>query len=186
MRRMMIAAVAAAALISTSAIAAVSFNYDTGTGFVGKGDVSVLYGWNNAQAKANMTADTLSFYTLSSSEVEATCEWTTGVKKKTTHRKVRKIAVIDANAVTFDVRNNKNGTVTGINLLGYGADLGSTTDAPEVGSVCLGDGNEDNGANGIITSVVEVPGSDSGDMLYVSFGGVDYALPNTPIVTTTI
>ena len=50
----MIAALFAMAL-ATTAQAAVTFDPETGTGFVGKGDVQVAFGWNNAQFQANAT-----------------------------------------------------------------------------------------------------------------------------------
>jgi hypothetical protein len=35
------------------ALAAVTFNPMTGEGFVGKGDVQLIYGWNNQQLQLN-------------------------------------------------------------------------------------------------------------------------------------
>jgi hypothetical protein len=49
--------VAAAALLAltvmTSASAAIRFNPETGVGFVGKGQVQLAFGWNNAELQAN-------------------------------------------------------------------------------------------------------------------------------------
>lgn len=53
MKKMFLVAAAATALISTAALASVTFNFDTGVGFVGKGDVQTAFGWNNAQAQNN-------------------------------------------------------------------------------------------------------------------------------------
>lgn len=43
----------AAATLATVAIAAVTFDPVTGTGFVGKGDVQTAFGWNNQQLQQN-------------------------------------------------------------------------------------------------------------------------------------
>ena len=47
-----------AALLFAVAIASasVTFNPATGTGFVGKGDVQLAYGWNNKQLQDNAVA----------------------------------------------------------------------------------------------------------------------------------
>lgn len=39
--------------VVASALAAVTFDASTGTGFVGKGDVQLAFGWNNKQLQAN-------------------------------------------------------------------------------------------------------------------------------------
>jgi opacity protein-like surface antigen len=60
MRKFTIAAASALALVSTAALAAVTFDSTTGTGFVGKGDVQLALGLNNAQLQAatlNFTYD---------------------------------------------------------------------------------------------------------------------------------
>jgi hypothetical protein len=41
-------------LFSSSAMAAVTFDVKSGTGFIGKGDLSLLYGWNNKQYQDNV------------------------------------------------------------------------------------------------------------------------------------
>jgi hypothetical protein len=72
-------AVSAAALMAVVSIAsaAVTFDPEEGTGFVGKGDVQVAFGWNNKQLQAN--ADLLKFtyeesgrYTLLCSRIHPT------------------------------------------------------------------------------------------------------------------
>jgi hypothetical protein len=42
-------------MLAPAANAAVTFNDTTGTGFVGKGDVQVAFGWNNKQLQTNAT-----------------------------------------------------------------------------------------------------------------------------------
>ena len=46
-------AFAAFALMLTGVAAAVTFDPATGTGFVGKGDVQLVYGWNNQALQTN-------------------------------------------------------------------------------------------------------------------------------------
>ncbi len=53
-------------------LASVTFDPATGAGFVGKGDVQLEYGWNNAQLQAN--AATVEFRYNSSTETVTT--WT--------------------------------------------------------------------------------------------------------------
>jgi opacity protein-like surface antigen len=56
MKKMLLAAGIALATISTAAVAAVTFDPATGTGFVGKGDIQLAFGWNNKAAQDNATA----------------------------------------------------------------------------------------------------------------------------------
>jgi hypothetical protein len=42
----------ALAAVSAVALASVTFNSATGVGFVGKGDVQIIYGWNNQQLQS--------------------------------------------------------------------------------------------------------------------------------------
>jgi hypothetical protein len=56
-----IAVTAATLLLAPAASAAVNFNETTGTGFVGKGDVQVAFGWNNKQLQTNAGTVKFSF-----------------------------------------------------------------------------------------------------------------------------
>ena len=53
--------VAATLMLAPAASAAVTFNETNGTGFVGKGDVQVAFGWNNKQLQTNATGVSFSF-----------------------------------------------------------------------------------------------------------------------------
>jgi hypothetical protein len=53
--------VAMTLLLAPAASAAVTFNETNGTGFVGKGDVQVAFGWNNKQLQTNATGVSFSF-----------------------------------------------------------------------------------------------------------------------------
>ncbi len=59
-------------LTVTVAFAAVTFDPATGTGFVGKGDVQLIYGWNNKQLQDN--AANVQF--RANSEVVTEVSWT--------------------------------------------------------------------------------------------------------------
>lgn len=64
-------ALAGAIATSAAVMAAVTFDPETGNGFVGKGDVQTFEGWNNAQAQAN--AQYVEFRAYSESTNEWTC-----------------------------------------------------------------------------------------------------------------
>jgi hypothetical protein len=51
-----IAVPALCAMLATAALAAVTFDVNTGFGFVGKGDVQLAFGWNNKALQTNATA----------------------------------------------------------------------------------------------------------------------------------
>jgi len=53
--------VAATLMLAPAASAAVTFNETNGTGFVGKGDVQVAFGWNNKQLQTNAKDVSFSF-----------------------------------------------------------------------------------------------------------------------------
>ena len=50
MNKIRVLAAIAALAVSTAALATVTFDPATGIGFVGKGDVQLAFGWNNATA----------------------------------------------------------------------------------------------------------------------------------------
>ena len=73
MRKLTLAAVLAAATISTAAFASVTYDPASG-GFV-KGDVQTLLGFNNAQMNNGASGVT---FTYDVTAVPITCEWITG------------------------------------------------------------------------------------------------------------
>ena len=133
-----------AAALSAAALASVTVNAD-GTGFVGKGDVQVPFGWNNAVAQQKATGVTFAY--IQSNIYSGVCEWVTGEgtrgMKVHTVTKSRNTEVVAG--IAADPR--KTGQYTGWNLLGFGGSV-STGDVPEVGGACLGEG-----ADGHYTSV---------------------------------
>lgn len=174
MRKTFIAAVAALTVVSTAAGAAVAVT--DGVGFVGKGDVQLAFGWNNAAAQKN--ANAVSFTYEGKTTYDVTCEWDTvtgGPRSKTIHHDItipRHTSVFST--IAADPR--KTGQYTGYNLNGFGSTV-TTGTTPEVGAACPGNNP------GEITEVVET--SSTGG-LFVNFGGTAVALPNTPVLATTI
>lgn len=133
-------ALAALALTATAAFAAVVPNFDAdgnfdGTGFVGKGDVQLAYGWNNKQLQSNLSQ--VNFDYIEREESARSCkqdgdpdtrgpQW---VYTSTTH-------VTDVNSVVqYDTRNNKKGDITGFNLTGFGATSNDSVVTDENGNV---------------------------------------------------
>ena len=164
MRKIFIAAAIAAATISTASIAAVIFDSEAGTGWVGKGDVQTAFAWNNKAAQDNAKA--VSFSTESEESYQVTCEWTTGPDhNRRTHDVTRPIHRAVSSNVGYDAR--KTGQWTGYNLTGYGATVGGDA-APAVGGQCP------NGHFGVITESTLT--SSTGTILYVSYNGTRVAL----------
>ena len=169
------------ALFASTAFAAVSFNVQNGTGFVGKGDVQTAFGWNNAQLQKNL--GDVTFYYRSSQEYTVTEEWSTlaGGSKNTfvnTHT-VTKVTVCAVKGdVAFEAR--KQNQITGINLTGFIGTPSVTGGAiPKVGDITVDRKNErsDNTwfegeqypTDTVVTSV-ELTSSSGG--LYAVYGGV--------------
>ena len=115
------AAMAVALLVTASAsMASVSVD-ENGVGFVGKGDVQAIFDWNNSELQQN--AGNLTFRFASSSTVSWKCEGTNKQGKVIT---TTPELAIGLNAeVGLDARKNKQGQITGFNLLGF--DAGQTT-----------------------------------------------------------
>jgi hypothetical protein len=161
MRKFATAAAIAAATISSAAMALVTFDSTTGTGWVGKGDVQTAFGWNNKAAQDNV--NNVAFSAQSEERYQVTCEWTTGPDhNRQTHDVSRPIVRAVSSTVGYEAR--KTGHWTGYNLTGYGATVGGGA-VPTVGGQCP------NGHFGTITEVSG--GGDEGSVttLYVSWNG---------------
>lgn len=160
--RAAVAAVAAVILTATAAGAAVTFDPETGTGFVGKGDVQTAFGWNNKVMQSNHQAVTFTYD--SSAQYSQDCQ--KEGRRETRHHTFKKSVNINA-AIVSDSR--KTGQWTGWNLLHYGTTSGNgiPTDlcTPGVGE----DGQS--GWEPVEGAVVtKVEGSESGG-LYAWFNG---------------
>ncbi|MCL7747515.1 hypothetical protein [Halalkalibacter alkaliphilus] len=108
----------AMSLFASSTFAAVSFDSETGKGFVGKGDVQTALGFNNKQLQDN--AGELAFTYESVQSFEVTVEWTTGegTKGEKTHLVEHKRTSTVTGNVAYDARTAKQ--VTGFNLTNFG------------------------------------------------------------------
>jgi hypothetical protein len=175
--RYMMAAAAAVASIATAAYASVTFDATTGTGFVGKGDVQLAFGWNNQALQANAAGVTFSYNATDS--YEAVCSFTTGegTRGEQTHNIDHNRSVTVTSSIAYEARKQTGGLgqITGFNLTGLGATTESGGEVPVVGGACMG--NE--GHDGLWSSVNLV--SSTGG-LFVNHGGASVALPNTPAI----
>lgn len=190
MKTIRILAAAAALAASTAALAEVSFNPSTGTGFVGKGDVQLAFGWNNATLQRNAGSVTFTYATTATYEV--TCEWNTytnGNKnheaKTIPHKEVDGLSIASRALAAKDLRTNKQGDVTGFNLIGYTSAAPTGGAVPTVGDAtwCNAHGmgplenpNTDSHDGAVVTAVTLQAGSESAG-LFVNYGDVSVALP---------
>jgi len=107
-------ALAGAIAMTTTVLASVTFNAQSGTGFVGKGDVQSAFGWNNAQAQQNIPS--ISFAAQESQTRTQVCEENGVSHEVTSHRHaVRSLS----KGIAWDERTRNQ--ITGIYLLGYAA-----------------------------------------------------------------
>jgi hypothetical protein len=158
--------VLAAALLATPAFAAVTFDPDTGKGFVGKGDVQLAFTWNNKQLQDYALGVSFSFDTTDS--YSAVCTWTTAEGKpgEQTHNVSHKFSSAVLSAVDADPRQTKGQKqFTGFILSGFGP-TSETGSAPVVGGPCMG-----NQGHGGVWSSVTSTGSTGG--LWVHHNGLD-------------
>ena len=155
---------AAAALTIPSSIALATVTVTNGVGFVGKGDVQLAFGWNNAVAQRN--ANAVSFHTESSAEYSAVCTFTTG--EGTRGERIHNVTHNRSTAVLSSIASEarKTGQWTGYNLNGFGAVTTSGDPVPVEGAPCMG--NE--GHDGVWTSVTELGSTGTG--LFVTYNGV--------------
>jgi hypothetical protein len=160
----------AAALVAVPAFAAVTFNPEDGTGFVGKGDVQVAFTWNNKQLQENANGVSFSYDTIDS--YSAVCTWTTGegTPGEQTHNVSHKFSSAVLSALDADPRQVKGQKqFTGFILSGFGA-TSETGSAPVVGGPCMGN----QGHGGVWTSVT--PNGSTGG-LWVHHNGLDLHAP---------
>ncbi|TWI12076.1 hypothetical protein [Aerolutibacter ruishenii] len=161
----------ALALASTSALAAVVFDVNTGVGSVGKGDVQEAFGWNDAalQASAGGVTFTYGFTAV----YAAVCTWTTGegTRGEKTHNVAHSQEMDVSSAINVALRRNPQSKVTGFSLTGYGDSFSESGTVPVVGGPCPGN----QGHGGVWSSVTLLAGSEGG--LYVNYGDQKVLLP---------
>jgi hypothetical protein len=123
--------VAACVAATFTAYAAVTFNPATGTGFVGKGDVQLAFGWNNKQLQDNAGSVAFQAFSETVTEVSWVCTKdndNTQVRRRTTTTSVQ--------GVLASIARERN-QVTGFILDGYDGTptLGTpSTDGPALNS----------------------------------------------------
>jgi hypothetical protein len=142
------------------ALATVTFNPSTGTGFVGKGDVQLAFGWNNAQAQNNLGST--SFTYVERATYAAVCTWTTGegTRGEQTHNVTHTKAIGVDGAVSRNLRVHSQ--VDGIVLDGYTSLEVDSGTVPVVGGPCPGN----NGTDGTWSSVAQTSSTIELDATY--------------------
>jgi hypothetical protein len=160
--RKVIGGIVASALVLTvvgTAVAAVTFNAETGFGFAGKGDVQMTLNWNNKQLQDNATSVRIRATTVSGTEQSWTCEKdneNTQVRNRTSETNVSGV---------FTVVARERNQITGFHLNGYTnrSSSGLVTEGPALNScptfwtltVPAGDGTPYTG-----DSVLEISGDE--------------------------
>jgi hypothetical protein len=105
---------------SSASLADVAYD-ENGVGFVGKGDLQTLYDWNNSMLQDN--AESIGFRLLSGASASWTCTGVNPAGKTVTQSHSMESEALESD-VTFSVRKNQAGQVTGFTL--NGVVVGST------------------------------------------------------------
>lgn len=159
----------AAALFSVAAFAQADVTFDplTGNGFVGKGDVQLAFGWNNAQLQSN--ASGLSFSYQVRQDYVAVCTWTTGegTNGEHTHNVSHTFKYKLGASISYAPRVMNQ--ITGFILKGIGTETSIGT-VPVVGGPCPGNQGTGGTWSSVTTSGTGVDG------LFVSYGGTEVRL----------
>ena len=161
---------AAIMLLALPTFATVTYCPGTGVGFVGKGDVQAVYGWNNAQLQRNAGGITFAYKVVT--VFTATCTWTTGPDGFQSHTITRTKTTGINDQIAYNARSNKQ--IDGFLLTGFGStsetDTGFDGDddgnIPVDGTSCPG-----KGTNGIWSVTSQSTGG-----LYVIFNGTNFGL----------
>lgn len=154
-------AIAGCLTVATVAYAIVTFDPETGTGFVGKGDVQLACGGNNAALQSY--AEDVSFTWGVIENYDYVCEWYTGPSQnRTRHTVTRGSGVSVESEIAVEARQkDKQKQFTGFELYGFG-DTTSFGEVPEVGDPCPG-----NPGTGAVVISVELTSS-TGENLFVN------------------
>lgn len=173
---LLLGSAAALTLTATPALAAVTLDTATGTGFVGKGDVQQPLGLNNAALQNAVDKGLLTWSYEGTQTYAFECEWDTGVKKVTHHVNTKVVERSASAAVTATAR--KTGQYTGwhITLGSITGGEGAPTDAD-----C---GAEGNGMKSVVPGSVRPVGGETAPVLRVEYTvtGQVVELPPTPVV----
>jgi hypothetical protein len=128
---LVIGALVASLALAGAAIAAVTFDPATGTGFVGKGDVQLVFGWNNKDLQDN--AGSVRFRALTEEVTEVSWVCTNANNENIQERERTTTTSIEG--LVSSIARVKN-QITGFNLTGYTdtPTQSSTTEGPAVNS----------------------------------------------------
>lgn len=138
----------------TSASAEVVYDASTGTGFVGKGDVQLALGYNNAQMQAN--AQSLVFTQDSEDVYDVVVEWDTGgIKNQKHHIITQHKTTLLTDLISYDIKTKKQ--VVGFNLTGIASVIVDGDAVPQVGDIV----NESDNVPKTVTSVTLVSHTNS-------------------------
>jgi hypothetical protein len=128
----------AAAFAVTPAVAAVSFDTNTGNGSVDSRDVRLALGWTEARLQERMLGVTFVFQGLQS--VTAVCSWTApgGLRGEDRRSLTKNTRSSLLSVPRFSVRNPKQ--IEGFTLSGYGRVLDQSDPVPVPGQPCVSGG----------------------------------------------
>jgi hypothetical protein len=130
---------AALTLAAAAAMATVTFDAASGTGFVGKGDVQLAFGWNNAALQANAGGLTFSYDAVETYDAECYWETQTGKGKVVVHDITVPRHTAIKGAVAHEARTHKQ--IDGFKLTGYAGAPVVNGVVPTIGAVCPGNNN---------------------------------------------
>ncbi len=147
--------------VMATALAAVTFDSDTGEGFVGKGDVQLVYGWNNKQLQNN--ADLVQFQ--ASTEEVSTTTWTCDRDAGPQTQERENTTMKTTQGIVDSIARERN-QITGFILSGYDGD--PTTDTEREGPAA---GSCPTGWTAVDLVTEEGPSSST---LQVSIDGTDW------------
>ena len=135
MKKQLIAAFAATGLalsLVSPASAAVTFNDQTGTGFVGKGDVQLALNWNNKQLQDNEKAGNVAF-TYNKTTVQETTWECINERNENVQERERTTTTTITGVVSHTARERNQ--ITGFNLTGFSSSSSTTeTEGPKLNS----------------------------------------------------
>jgi hypothetical protein len=132
-----LSAFALIATLSLVVFAAITID-DEGVGFVGKGDVQLAFGWNNAQLQSN--ADEVDFAFNSETTVVSEVSWTcTNTNNENTQIRERTTTTSSISSGLLDAPARVRNQITGFNLNGFKEGTtttsgGTTTEGPALNS----------------------------------------------------
>lgn len=114
-----LASLLAVLMVATAAFAAVTFDPGTGTGFAGKGDVQLIFGWNNKQLQDNANSVQFRVYSVSETTWECSRPHPTQdreiIQQRSTETTTQGLLV----KIARENSKGKDGAITGFFLQGY-------------------------------------------------------------------